>query len=311
MVIYHQTHHKKLNDYSALREDSPSKYTSRNLEGFFLHGKSVCAGTALALKNLCESAGIEVEYVQGKAQSKNENRPSYHAWIKAKIDGQWYNADPTWDANKVGKKYEFCLKSNRDFYGHTEDIQYNPTYRRDSYSQTHRRTGKTRKYQDATKSADRETLEKLFYDTRLDEKLNNAQERRKTASVSESYYKRANEQFIPDGMSYTSDLTKTQKLTFKQRLARFLSKSKYISNISFIKKFIDKNTIKKAESKVKKVENETIKRGKNNTSNQGIMSQYRVAPEVSNRYVTKTAKQKVTRQATQPVKKTGQNTITR
>ena len=25
----------------------------------------------------------------------------YHAWTKVKIDGEWYNADPTWDADRI------------------------------------------------------------------------------------------------------------------------------------------------------------------------------------------------------------------
>lgn len=105
--------------------------TSRNLEGFFVDETSVCAGTADALKQLCELNGIEAEYVQGQASTSQDVESSCHAWVKVKLDGKWYNADPTWDANKVGKPYEFCLKSDSDFRGHNQNNNYQPTYRRD------------------------------------------------------------------------------------------------------------------------------------------------------------------------------------
>lgn len=276
MAIYNVVLKAEHYDYSALSKNSKNKYTSRNLEGFFLQGKSVCAGTADALKNLCECAGIEMEYVQGMAKSKHENRSNYHAWVKAKIDGQWYNADPTWDANKVGKKYEFCLKSDKDFYGHTEDRKYNPTYKRDKYSQTHRRTGETRTYKSATKSENRKELKRLYYDSDLNEKINEAKEIREKQKVSKSYLKYAKEHFEPGELDDGPDLEETTKLTFKQKLAKFLNKYKHISNISFIKRFINKNRIPEGITEKAKSIGEKA---------QIPQEKYRVPQDVSEKYL--------------------------
>ena len=55
-----------------------------------MEGKGVCAGYAFALQYLLMRAGIQSYYVVGYA---GEN----HAWNLAKIDGEWYYVDATWD----------------------------------------------------------------------------------------------------------------------------------------------------------------------------------------------------------------------
>ena len=70
-------------------------YTSSKLEeqnGYttLVEGKGVCAGYAFALQYLLMRAGIQSYYVVGYAR---EN----HAWNLAKIDGEWYYVDATWD----------------------------------------------------------------------------------------------------------------------------------------------------------------------------------------------------------------------
>lgn len=133
MAIYNAVIKNTVYDYTALKDNAGDRaLTSRNLEGYFVDGASICAGTADVLKQLCEMNGIKAEYVQGRAQSKKMNSSCYHAWVRVQIDGQWYNADPTWDANKVGKPYEFCLKSDVDFKGHNIDKSYNPNYSRNN-----------------------------------------------------------------------------------------------------------------------------------------------------------------------------------
>ena len=106
----------------------------RNLKNALLHGKAVCAGLADALKNACILKNLEGEYIEGPVdflENKNsyfKNKKSlrdkvvfsddksvitrvYHAWNKIKINGVWYNFDPTWDqleiANGKAPKYAF------------------------------------------------------------------------------------------------------------------------------------------------------------------------------------------------------------
>ncbi|MBR2705152.1 MAG: transglutaminase domain-containing protein [Clostridia bacterium] len=132
MMIYNMVIKRAKYNYAALSTRDKSHYTARNLEDFFCNGGSaVCAGFADALVQLGTMMGLEIEYVQGDSKSAKMSHKEYHAWVRVKIDGEWYNADPTWDANHVKGKYGYCLKSDAEFDGHTLDRNYNPTYRRD------------------------------------------------------------------------------------------------------------------------------------------------------------------------------------
>ena len=116
---------------------------SRNLKNGLLKGKCVCAGYAEILRNALALAGIEAEYVEGDIVEKEvvenfskEDLEKYkkrkrktglyifkdekgkkhigerHAWVKCKIDGEWYNFDPTWDIGSLSLKW--CYKTDAD-----------------------------------------------------------------------------------------------------------------------------------------------------------------------------------------------------
>lgn len=112
----------------------------RNLRNGLLFGKTVCAGYADILKNACLIKGIECEYIQGpvdsiqnkeayimKEKSNNEEviysdgqdiiTREYHAWNKVKINGVWYNCDPTWDRDDIinGRTPKYALISDEVF----------------------------------------------------------------------------------------------------------------------------------------------------------------------------------------------------
>lgn len=59
----------------------------RSATGVLVYGKAVCEGKAEAMKVLCELAGIECEVIREYWMN--------HAWVKVKLDGSWYNCDPT------------------------------------------------------------------------------------------------------------------------------------------------------------------------------------------------------------------------
>ena len=67
-----------------------SKLEEQNGYTTLVEGKGVCAGYAFALQYLLMRGGIQSYYVVGYA---GEN----HAWNLAKIDGEWYYVDATWD----------------------------------------------------------------------------------------------------------------------------------------------------------------------------------------------------------------------
>lgn len=68
--------------------------------GFGPDKKVLCEGYARSLAYLCQRAGLEVIYIVGTASYSGtgdggSGASFNHAWIKVKIDGQWYNVDPT------------------------------------------------------------------------------------------------------------------------------------------------------------------------------------------------------------------------
>lgn len=147
--------------------------TSRNLQDFFTkNGSSVCAGIADSLVQLGKMCGLEIQYVQGDSKSKNMNEIEYHAWVRVKIDGKWYNADPTWDANHVKGKYGYCLKSDKDFDGHILDQEYNPSYKRDSNGKLlNSRSGGNITYESSYDSYDSSELAQKYYTDDMGNKL--------------------------------------------------------------------------------------------------------------------------------------------
>lgn len=72
--------------------------SEQNAYGALIDGRAVCAGYAFAFQYLLMRAGIESFYVTGTSHDEN------HAWNIAKIDGDWYYVDPTWD-DPVGSTY--------------------------------------------------------------------------------------------------------------------------------------------------------------------------------------------------------------
>lgn len=90
--------------------------------------KILCEGYARTLTYLCQRAGLEVIYVVGIANysgtgSSGNGGDFDHAWIKVKIDGQWYNVDPT---NNDG----ITAGSDAVFYTNflQEDYEFNKTH---------------------------------------------------------------------------------------------------------------------------------------------------------------------------------------
>ena len=275
MAIYNAVLKVNKYDYSALKKNSPKEISSRNLEGFFLNGGfCVCAGTATAFQNLCECEGINVEYVQGTA---GKGEKEYHAWVKVQLDdGKWYNCDPTWDANKVGKKYEYCLKNDKNFPDHTEDKSYNPTYERGENAQRYRTTTRTYNTSKHDSSISSKYLSDKYADSEVDEALKIANELRYNQMVDEEYLKYARENSIPVDLG--TAVTVAPKMSFKQKLAKFLSESKYFKNIPFVQKKKKKNKIISNSEKENDVQI-------NNTAAQ----LYKVDPQQSH-YTVKTQK---------------------
>lgn len=125
---------KAQQEYSDQQESN-----CRNLRNGLLEGKCVCAGYADILRNALSMVNIEAEYTVGAViektisskkfkedkykgkfiDKKDDGSVSigeYHAWNKIKLDGVWYNVDPTWDATamRLGSVPTHCLKSDEE-----------------------------------------------------------------------------------------------------------------------------------------------------------------------------------------------------
>lgn len=71
-------------------------------------GSGICQDYAFLTIALLRSIDIESRYVQGYAGGR-------HAWVEAKVDGDWIEMDPTWGAGYVDRN-EFYFKYNEDYF---------------------------------------------------------------------------------------------------------------------------------------------------------------------------------------------------
>lgn len=124
---------------------------SRNLKNGVLKGKCVCAGYADILRNALALKGIEARYVGGETIEKvvklsrlkeekckglnirkdEEKGIAYitegHAWNKVKLDGNWFNVDATWDANRLRNNLVplNCFKTDEQIEKYSKKIRFN------------------------------------------------------------------------------------------------------------------------------------------------------------------------------------------
>ncbi len=87
-----------------------------NIYGVFVEGRALCDGIAKALTYVLTQLGIMSVYIVGK---ESEDDTAWHAWNKIKVDGAWYNADPTWDMPLTpGSQtvfFDYFLKGDDEF----------------------------------------------------------------------------------------------------------------------------------------------------------------------------------------------------
>ena len=78
------TYDRELTKYSAVE-----RYTQPGCRsyGALIHKRTICTGYTHAFQYLCYMVGINSGRVYGKG----------HVWNSVKVDGEWYQADVTWD----------------------------------------------------------------------------------------------------------------------------------------------------------------------------------------------------------------------
>lgn len=109
---------KAIHDYVATRINyDVSAYRSRryppqDAETVFKTRMGVCSGIAKLVQALGEAMGMEVAYIVGDYRGQLGNLSGEgHAWNAAKIEGNWYLIDATWDSGyfengKFVKQYQ-------------------------------------------------------------------------------------------------------------------------------------------------------------------------------------------------------------
>lgn len=106
--------------------------SSRNLENALLQGRCVCAGMAETLRQALSLVNINCLTCISKSVIE-DGKDEAHMYNLVKIDGQWYNADLTWDRANIrrGKYPKYCLKSDEDFTNVKEEDK--PFHTREPY----------------------------------------------------------------------------------------------------------------------------------------------------------------------------------
>lgn len=101
--------------------NSSGKPLAHSAYNAITEGKAVCQGYASLLYRLLREAEVPVRIITGTSQGQP------HAWNIVKLNGMWYNLDSTWDSTLSGgnaQKYEYFLKSNKEFPDHVRDEEY-------------------------------------------------------------------------------------------------------------------------------------------------------------------------------------------
>lgn len=114
---------KALHDYVADRVAYDAKsffageYPPQDAETTFRTRKSVCAGYANLLSALGDAINEKIVVVVGNARDESGDRLSGggHAWNAARIKGNWYLIDATWDAGYVSREEGFTKAYKTDY----------------------------------------------------------------------------------------------------------------------------------------------------------------------------------------------------
>lgn len=99
---------KAIHDFAAMHLSydavalAEGRYPDQSAEAVLKSGLAVCAGYANLMKAVAEVTGDEVVVVVGDSRGGSSDVDGTpHAWNAARLDGQWYLIDSTWDSGHV------------------------------------------------------------------------------------------------------------------------------------------------------------------------------------------------------------------
>lgn len=114
---------KKIHDYIINNSSYDTTATNYSAYANLIGKSSTCQGYMSIAYKMFTEAGIPCRIITGVGNDDS------HGWNIVKLDGMWYNIDCTWDdpltkSRKNLLLYEYFLKSDKDFSGHTRDEEF-------------------------------------------------------------------------------------------------------------------------------------------------------------------------------------------
>ena len=101
---------KAVYDYITvnIRYDSSDGNVAFSAYSALINRRAVCQGIAQLTYRLLMSAGVSCRIIPGCGNNGN------HAWNIAKVDGNYYYIDPTWDIGNYPDSYSYFLRGSND-----------------------------------------------------------------------------------------------------------------------------------------------------------------------------------------------------
>lgn len=124
--------------YGERNEEHPElAYGSFSAYGAFMTHKAVCQGYSLSYSLLLNGLGIRTDYITGSIPGTTG-----HAWNRINIDGEWYNADATFDdassnnQTSMSSINKYFLSSDHLFYTAFEHPKPRPNLHKEAYDKS-------------------------------------------------------------------------------------------------------------------------------------------------------------------------------
>lgn len=98
--------------------NTPVPFVENRAVGTLRFDIGMCEDQAAALTLLLQEMGLEAEYIPGFIFTIQGDAMD-HAWMMAKVDGNWYHLDPDLESYRARRGriiYQYFLKGDNDFY---------------------------------------------------------------------------------------------------------------------------------------------------------------------------------------------------
>ena len=107
-------------EYDYDHEEKPENYEHSAYNALVLN-LAVCQGYSTLFYRLLLELGVDCRYIRGIGQGYIDGEN--HAWNIVRLNGVYYNADPTWDAG-ITSYYRYFLCTEENFPNHFRDSEY-------------------------------------------------------------------------------------------------------------------------------------------------------------------------------------------